>query len=246
MYHFFVEPEMIQRDYIFITGNDVNHIKNVLRLEEADQLILCDMKGKDYRCSIHSLTNEEIRCKIHSIELSKAELPIDIHLYQGTPKQDKLELIIQKTVELGVHDITPVQMQRSIAKYDQKKLTKKLSRWRNISLSAAKQSKRGVIPKVHSLIKFQELLKELKDYDRVLVPYENELGMKETRRIIRDIEAGESIAIVIGPEGGFSEGEIKDLRALGGKTITLGNRILRTETAGMATIAMLGYEIEEA
>lgn len=245
MYHFFVESGWINPPFIDIEGSDVNHIMNVLRFEVGDELVLCDGLGYDYKCSIDSLTKEVIRCTIQSKELSKSELPLKVSLYQGAPKQDKLETIIQKCVELGVYDIKPVVMQRSIVKFDAKKIHKKVERWQKISASAAKQSKRGIIPKVFSPLSFSEMLSELSGYSRIIVPYENEDGMKRTREVLCSLKGLEHIAVVIGPEGGFSDEEIVKLQDLSAETITLGNRILRTETAGLASMAMISYQVEE-
>lgn len=245
MYHFFVDKENVFEKEIHIVGDDVNHIMNVLRMETNDTLILCDGEGFDYNCFIDSLTKELIRCKILTKELSKSELPLRISLYQGAPKQDKMELIIQKNVELGVYDIRPVTMKRTIVKFDSKKVLSKVARWQKIAESAAKQSKRGIIPKVFEPISFSAMLTQLSMYDMVIVPYENEHGMKRTREIISKLTLLKSIAIVIGPEGGFSDEEISKLRELSCESLTLGNRILRTETAGLACIAMIGYQIEE-
>lgn len=245
MYHFFVEGNQISQNEIIIEGKDVNHIKNVLRLSVGTDLVLCDKEGMDYNCVIEALTEDDIRCRILNKGKSKAELPVWITLVQGAPKGDKMELIVQKTVELGVSDIRPVIMKRSIVKYDQKKARKKSSRWQSIAESAAKQSKRGIIPKLLDLMPWKLLLTELSNYDKVIIPYENQNGMIGTRDTLSSLKAGERIALVIGPEGGFDESEIEDLRAIGGETISLGNRILRTETAGLASLAMISYQLEE-
>jgi 16S rRNA (uracil1498-N3)-methyltransferase len=245
MYHFFVQKDQIFDEEIVIMDKDVNHIKNVLRLAPGTKIVLSDHDGNDYECSLDSLTNEEIRCKILSKDKSKSELPAYITLVQGAPKQDKMELIVQKAVELGVFDIIPVIMKRSIVKYDQKKSTSKTARWQTISESAAKQSKRGIIPIVHDFYDWKKLLHILKEYDKVIIPYENESGMTGTRRILGSISKGERVAVIIGPEGGFDEEEIRNLVGLGGQTISLGHRILRTETAGLASLAMISYQIEE-
>ncbi len=246
MYQFFVEPNQVIGEEVFITGADVNHIKNVLRFDQGDSLSVCDNSGKLYDCTIASLTNEEIRCKIQSVEDSKSELPVKITLFQGAPKSDKLELIVQKCVELGVYDIVPVSMKRTIVKYDAKKLQKKISRWQQISESAAKQSKRAIIPELKSMISFKEMMTKLDTYDLIILPYENAAGMEGTREIFSTIEAGMKVAVIIGPEGGIDDEELASIESAGGKAITLGNRILRTETAGMTCLAMISYQIEEA
>lgn len=245
LYQFFVDSGQINEDEIQIIGSDVNHIKNVLRLKEKDQIQVNDPNGMTYECIIHSLTNDMIRCKIQSVEKSKAELPLEITLFQGLPKQDKMEQIVQKNVELGIHYIVPVKMKRTIVKYDDKKMMKKTERWQGIADAAAKQSKRGFQPEVHAPIDFKDMAEQLKGYDAVLIPYENEAGMAYTRDEISRLKKGWRVAVVIGPEGGIDDGEVHQMKEIGGKTITLGNRILRTETAGMACLAMISYQIEE-
>jgi len=245
MYHFFVDKDNIEGNEIVIEGNDVNHIKNVLRLDVGCKIIIGDKLGKDYNCLIDSLTYDSIRCKILTVGNSKAELPIYITLVQGAPKLDKMELIVQKAVELGVFNIKPVIMKRSIVKYDVKKAAKKLSRWQSIAESAAKQSKRGIIPIIDEIVLFKDVVLELSTYDKVIIPYENESGMKATREVFKSLTHGQKVAIVIGPEGGFTTEEIDALLKIGGVTISLGNRILRTETAGLASLAMISYQIEE-
>ncbi len=246
MYRFFVEPIQVSEEEVLIVGSDVNHIKNVLRFVEGQEISVCDNSGKIFECEIASLTNEEIRCKIQSVEESKSELPIKITLFQGAPKQDKLELIIQKCVELGVYDLVPVSMKRTIVKYDPKKLHKKLSRWQQISESAAKQSKRAIIPELRPMVTFKEMISKLGSYDRIIVPYENADGMEGTRDIFKTIEPGMKVAVIIGPEGGIDDQELVSIEQAGGRAVTLGNRILRTETAGIACLAMISYQIEEA
>ncbi len=247
MHHFFVQPENIGETHIQIQGQDVNHIGNVLRLKVDDPLILNDGEGIDYLCLIEALTNESIRCKIQSVSMSKSELPIQVTLYQGTPKQDKMESIVQKCVELGIYNIATVQMRRSIVKYDAKKSTKKVQRWNGIAEAAAKQSKRGRIPKVRGTLSWEEMIVELHNYECILVPYENACGMAGTREALKELHGKKNVAVLIGPEGGFDPDEIEQLIDIdGSKILSLGNRILRTETAGMAFMSMLVYEIEEA
>lgn len=246
MYRFFINQNQINENNATIVGVDVNHIVNVLRLKVADELILCNQRGIDYKCTIESLTNEDIHCKIIEQSKSKSELPVKITLVQGAPKQDKMELIVQKTVELGVFQINPVEMRRSIVKYDDKKVDKKIERWQSIAEAAAKQSKRGIIPKVNGFQSWKKTLEGLKNFDKIIIPYEHEEGISRTREIFGQLRENDTIAVVIGPEGGFDETEIADLVDIGGLTISLGNRILRTETAGFATLAMIVYQTEEA
>ena len=181
--------------------------------------------------------NEQIECK--------AELESKIYLFQGLPKKDKMELIVQKAVELGAYEIVPVNMKRSIVKIDNaKKEQARISRWQTIADEASKQSRRGILPKVHGLVSYKEALSMAKNLDIVILPYELAKDMSYTRRILSEIEKGKSIGIFIGPEGGFDDDEIEQANECGFKPITLGNRILRTETAGLAILAMLVYELE--
>lgn len=245
MHRFFVHATQIKGKNIYITGNDVNHIQNVLRLQVGDEIEVCDGEKNDYKCKIEALTKSEIQCTIQSQELSRTELPVEIHLIQGLPKNDKMELIVQKSVELGVHKIIPVEMRRSIVKYDKKKASKKVARWQMIAESAGKQSKRGVIPIVDEVMPFTTWLARLNEYDMILVPYENARGMKATRECLQNVKKNHRICMIIGPEGGFDDKEIEVLRENNANIITLGHRILRTETAGMSMLSMLSYEIEE-
>lgn len=252
MYHFFVEPEQIQDKNIIITGEDVNHIKNVIRLKPGDEISISNgADGKDYRCGIETITETEVLCKLRFIKEDAIELPAKVYLFQGLPKGDKMELIIQKMVELGVYEVIPVAMQRCVVKLDAKKAKNKVARWQGIAESAAKQSKRAIIPQIHDIMTYQEALAYAANMDWRIVPYEmseslqEASGMAGTKKIIESIKSGESVAIFIGPEGGFAESEIDNAIAQGMHTITLGKRILRTETAGMTTMSWIMYQLEE-
>ena len=252
MYHFFVEPSQIGEKEIVITGPDVNHIKNVIRLKSGDEISISNgIDGRDYRCGIVEITEDEIRCELRFIKEDGVELPAKVYLFQGLPKGDKMEFIIQKMVELGVYEIIPVAMQRCVVKLDDKKAKSKITRWQGIAEAAAKQSKRGIVPQIHSVMSYKEALVYAADMDCRLVPYEMEeslneaSGMAGTKKLIEAIKPGESVAIFIGPEGGFDESEIQIAISQGMKPITLGKRILRTETAGMAAMAWIMYQLEE-
>ena len=243
MYQFFVEEEQVHSDSISIIGGDVNHIKNVLRMKNGEKIRVSSKSGQAYFCHISSILDDEVIAAIDSADETGTELDNHIVLYQGLPKGDKLELIIQKAVELGVSEIVPVAMKNCVVKLDEKKAQSKCKRWQAIAESAAKQSKRTVIPQIQMPLSWKQALEEAKELDVVLVPYENERGMEATREIFRSIPEGASIGVMIGPEGGFSPEEIaqldKDMHR-----ISLGRRILRTETAGMATLSMLIYELD--
>lgn len=245
MYHFFTDPECIGEDCVRIVGNDVNHIKNVLRMKPGEEILISNKKDKDYRCRIRSITQQEVEAEILSVDENGTELPVRIHLYQGLPKSDKMELIIQKAVELGVYRVIPVVTARTIVKLDAKKEESRIKRWNSISESAAKQSKRILIPQVAPVMGFKQALKEAEEFSLALLPYENAKGMEETRRIFGQIKPGTDVAVFIGPEGGFEEGEAAFAASMGAVPITLGKRILRTETAGMAALAMLVYQLEQ-
>lgn len=246
MYQFFVSPEQIQGNRIIISGKDVNHIKNVLRMKTGEEInVKTGMDGKEYRCGIWEFTEDEVICELYFIKEEDVELPVKVHLFQGLPKSDKMEWIIQKAVELGVYEIIPVASKRAVVKLDEKKAKSKVARWQGISEAAAKQSKRAVIPQVTLPMSFREALAYCRDMDVKLIPYELAKNMEQTRKVIEGIEKNQSVAVFIGPEGGFAEEEIKEAEETGMLPITLGKRILRTETAGMCVLAFLLYQLEE-
>ena len=238
MYNFFVDNENKKDDRYFISGTDFNHIKNVLRMSIGEQfLVSCDDHSD--LCEIESFEADTIVVKIIEQDYQSTNLPIKIHLFQGLPKSDKLELIIQKAVELGVATVTPVAMKRSIVKIDDKKKKSKTERWQAIAEAAAKQSKRTAIPEVREVMSYKEMLNEAKNLDLLLVPYECAEGMTATKEALSQIKSGMSVGIVIGPEGGFEQKEIDAALEIGGKVISLGARILRTETAAITSVSML-------
>lgn len=244
MHHFFVTPDKISENYILITGSDVNHIKNVLRMKNGEEVLISDGQGKDYLCEIDDITGENISARITERDFEGTELKNRLYLFQALPKNDKMELIIQKAVELGAFAIIPVKTSRCVMKLDEKKEKAKLKRWNSISESAAKQSRRSIIPEVMKPLTFSEALKYAGDFDLNIIPYENFKDMEETVRILGDIEEKRSIGIFIGPEGGFAQEEIDKAMELGIKPISLGRRILRTETAGMSILSVLMFRLE--
>ncbi len=245
MHRFFAEPGNIGEKEIVITGADLNHIRNVLRMRTDEEVLIADGQGAEYRCKLIELSENEVRAQILWKLDGNAELVSAITLFQGLPKSDKMDLIVQKCVELGVDRIVPVSTKRAVVKLDAKKEQTRLKRWNTISESAAKQSGRGVIPEVSGVMSFGKALEEAKKLDVLLIPYERAEHMAETRRVMGSIQPGQSVGIFIGPEGGFEESEVEEAVAAGAKAITLGKRILRTETAGLAVMAMLGYLLEE-
>ena len=246
MYRFFVEPEQVGEKEITITGSDVNHIKNVLRMKPEETILISSGESLEYTCYIRELKEEEIIAHIMYVQESGYELLSRLYLFQGLPKSDKMELIIQKAVELGVHEIIPVASKRAVVKLDEKKEEKKRTRWQAISESAAKQSKRMYVPEVKKVMSFSQAVEYAGQLDVVLVPYELAKGMGETREIIGKIKKGQSVGIFIGPEGGFEETEVEmAVEKANAKAITLGKRILRTETAGLTVLSILMFTLEE-
>lgn len=246
MHRFYVDKDQIKGNDIEIIGQDVNHIKNVLRMKSADEIIICDGQGKDYYCIINRVCDDLVIASVNSIRDTGTELPVRITLFQGLPKSDKMELIIQKAVELGVYEIVPVMMARSVVKYsDNKKEAKKQQRWQAIAESAAKQSGRGIIPSILPVMSFKEAISYAKDMDWSVIPYENAKGVKTTRESLESLKDCQSAGIIIGPEGGFESFEVEHARNNNIPTISLGRRILRTETAGLALLSMVMLYLEE-
>ncbi len=245
MYHFFVEQEQIGPETVTVTGSDVNHIKNVLRMKPGEEVLISSRDGGDYLCRVAELGADAVQMEILKVRESSMELPARIHLFQGLPKSDKLELIIQKAVELGAYRIIPVETKFTVVRLDKKKEEAKKKRWNAIAESAAKQSKRSRIPEVTGVRSFEEALKEVESYDLKLIPYECANGIKATRELIEKAASGMDIAVFIGPEGGFAEEEIAKASAAGILPVTLGKRILRTETAGLCILSALMLQLEE-
>ena len=245
MYHFFSEHEHIHDTYIDIVGSDVNHIKNVLRLKTGDSLLISSGDNIDYTCHIAQIDEEHIRADIDSVDERCRELASKIYLFQGLPKADKMELVIQKAVELGAFEVIPVAMKRSVVKLDAKKAESKVKRWNAIAESAAKQSKRSILPQVSDVVTFAQAVKMAENCQIKLLPYECADGMEKTKRLIENITPGQDIAVFIGPEGGFDLDELELAKEAGCEIITLGKRILRTETAGMMLLSVLMYHLEQ-
>ena len=248
---FFVENNQIKNDTIYIKDKDVNHIKKVLRKNIEDEITICNKNTKqDYLCKITNIEENEITCKILKELETNVESNIEVSIFQGLPKADKMELIIQKSVELGVHDITPIEMKRCVVKLKEKDKTKKIERWQKISEVAAKQCGRNYIPKINNIENLKEISEKIKDYDAVLVAYEEEKEntlKNELKLLKKDNQENNKkikIAIVIGPEGGIDKEEINALEKNGAKIITLGKRILRTETVALNVLSIIMYELE--
>lgn len=244
MYQFFIDDSQVMDGEVLIEGSDVNHIKNVLRMKPGEKVRVSTENGKNYFCCITELREESVRAEIVEELTEGTELPNKIYLFQGLPKSDKMELIIQKAVELGAYQIVPVAMKNCVVKLDAKKAENKVKRWQEIAKSAAKQSKRSLIPTVEMPLRYEDAISLAAQLNVVLVPYENERGMEATRSVVEGIRPGQSIGIFIGPEGGFAEDEIALAKSHDMALLSLGRRILRTETAGLAMLSILTYQLD--
>ena len=258
MYHFFTDAANIDREShkVRIEGSDYNHIRNVLRMDIGEELSVgTGEDDNEYRVAIAEFTEDAVLCDLLFVKESGVESPVRTILFQGLPKGDKMETVIQKCVELGVYEIVPVSLSRCVVKLDDKKAKAKVARWQGISEAAAKQSKRAVIPEIKMPMSMKEALEYAKDMDAKAIPYELCEGMDETaaffRRLKKEVLSTKTdnptpyrVAIFIGPEGGFTEEEIKAAREAGVEPVSLGKRILRTETAGMAVLAWIDYCLE--
>jgi len=248
---FFVTQEQVNenKQEIKIKGTDVNHLKNVLRIKIEDKIEVCNLENQqNYYCQVKQIEKECITAKILERIMQTTESNVKVSVFQGLPKAEKMELIIQKAVELGVYDITPVDMKRCIVKLKEKDADKKIQRWQKISEVAAKQCGRNIIPEIHSVISSKDIGNKILEYDVVLVAYEEEkiITLKEELLKLKQNEQDEiKIAIVIGPEGGLENKDVEDWKENGAKVITLGKRILRTETVALQMLSIIMYELEK-
>lgn len=245
MSRFFVNKAAVDESAgrITIVGDDVNHIKNVLRMAPGESIILCDCEGRDYYSKIDTISKDMVVALIEDSVESITEPHVYITLFQGIPKSDKMDFIIQKSVELGVNRIVPVITERTVVKFDNSKdMDNKRTRWQRICLEAAKQCNRGIIPEITLPLKFSEAIKASKTADISILPYEKETckGIKSLLCSNKNIKTA---SVFIGPEGGFSEKEVMQAAEAGVQSVTLGSRILRTETAGIAVLAIIMYEL---
>lgn len=244
MHKFFVISDNIINDNIIIEGEDYQHATKVLRLKTGDKIQICDGEKNEYICLIQEINKKQIKCEIIEHFINNNESNLNITLFQGLPKAQKMELIIQKGVEIGIKEFQPIITERVVVKTEGRDLKNKLDRWNRISYEAAKQSNRGIVPRVNDVLDFEEAINKLNEFDVVFVPYEKEKnkGFKKTLKEINDVK---SVAIIIGPEGGFSEQEIDIFIKNNYIPITLGPRILRTETAGLVAASIILYELDD-
>ena len=247
MRKFFINDENVVENKINILGTDVNHIKNVLRLKKDDEIQICNQEThENYICKILNIENNCIQTEILKKIEALAEGNIELHIFQGLPKADKMELIIQKGTELGVSKFIPVSFKRSIVKLSGKDEIKKIERWQKIAEVAAKQCHRDLVPEVKNIITVKNICHLISEYDIVLVAYEEELQnyIKNELLKIKNTKEKLKIAVVIGPEGGIEKEEVEILKEAGAKIISLGKRILRTETVALQTASIIMYELE--
>jgi 16S rRNA (uracil1498-N3)-methyltransferase len=216
-------------------------------MKPGEEVLVSDLRDKEYLCEItdYPADTDSVLLRIVDVFGNARELPAKITLFQGYPKGDKMETIIQKAVELGAFEVAPVMMKRCVVKLDDKKALKKVERFNNISLSAAKQSKRGIVPEVLPIMSLKEAVEYAETMDYVVLPYENAEGMDYSRKVLKEAAKTGKIGVFIGPEGGFEVSEVEQIEAIGGKVISLGHRILRTETAGMTVLSLLMYLLEQ-
>ena len=244
MHYFFVTPAQVRDGFCLIAGQDVNHIRNVLRMKPGEQIGVRDGISRNYICTLDKIGEEEICARIQSEEEGGSELPARLWLFQGLPKGDKMDWIIQKAVELGACRIVPMATRRSVVKLDKKKAEAKVRRWNAVSESAAKQSGRMIVPEVGQVVSFSQACAMAQKLDAGLIPYELADGMEEARALFDRIQPGMEAGILIGPEGGFDVEEVEEAKQAGICPISLGRRILRTETAGMAALSILMFHLE--
>lgn len=243
MHQFFIESEQVGKEYVTIVGSDVNHIRNVLRMKPGEKIRVSTTQGQDYFCKIAEVGADFVQADILEEEAPNTELPSKIYLFQAIPKGDRMETVIEKAVELGVYEIIPVDMKFCVVKLDEKKAANKIRRWQAIAESAAKQSKRSLIPQIHSVMRYKDAIAYATECDVNLVPYENERGMAATKEALDQLQPGQSVSIMIGPEGGFAPEEIEAVREQM-QVISLGKRILRTDTAAITTMSMVMTALE--
>ena len=246
MLHLFADPSDVQDELLTITGPEVNHIRNVMRLKPGEEIsVSIGGDGKEYRYGIESYTEDSVLCRLRFVKDKEVELPVKVLLFQGLPKADKMDLIVQKAVELGAAEIIPVSMERCVVKLDAGKAAKKTARWQTIAESAASQSRRSIIPRILAPMSMREAVEYAKEQTEVrVIPYELQEDDGSVKQYLESLKEGQSVSIFIGPEGGFAPGEVELAKEAGIRPISLGRRILRTETAGLAILSWLIYILE--
>lgn len=244
MQQFFVRPEQVTPPEICLTGPDVNHIRNVLRMRPGEAAVISDGRYF-YAAEVRALTKDRVLFEVRGQKEIDTELSSRFYLFQGLPKLDKMDLIVQKAVELGVCEVIPVAMARSVVRLDAARAAKKAERWQKVAESAAKQAKRGFIPQVAPVLDLTAAVARAQECDTILLPYEEARNFEATKAVLNRLPKGRSVAVFIGPEGGFTAAEVQQCQAVGAQVISLGRRILRTETAGLMVLSVLMYLLEE-
>lgn len=247
MLHIFADPGDMEGDLLRITGPEVNHIRNVLRMKPGEELsVSLKEDAKEYRYGIETFEDDAVICRLRFVKESDVELPVKIYLFQGLPKSDKMDLIVQKAVELGAAAVIPVRMDRCVVKLDEGRAAKKVARWQTIAKAAASQSRRGIVPEIMMPMTMKEAVAFARDGTDVrLIPYELQQDDGSTREYLEAIRgSAQAVSVFIGPEGGFTPEEIELAKAAGIRPISLGRRILRTETAGLVVLSWLVYILE--
>ena len=245
MPRFFVDQQP-QDGVLTLTGENAHHAGRVLRLRVGEGVTLCDGAGMDFDCTVEAVEKEAVTCRVVSCHAADTEPKQSITLFMALPKGDKMEFIVQKLVELGAYRIVPVALKRSVVHLDEKKAKARQARWQSIAEAAAKQSKRRIVPEVGAVCTLKEALEQTKEMDLKLIPYELSEGMMRTKKLIESAAPGQEIGVFIGPEGGFEEAEVALAMQSGFMPVTLGKRILRTETAGLTVMAWLMYQLEDS
>lgn len=249
MQRYFVHQNQIEGSRITLSGEDARHISRVMRMEPGAEILCCDEQGRTALCRITEITNEAVASDIIQWTEESAELPVKVAIASGLPKGDKLELVIQKGTELGARRFIPFIAGRSIVKWDGKKGSKKVERWQKIAKEAAEQSHRSFIPEIDSPLSFKELEKASEAFDYKIIAYEEEAKRGEksaVHDVLSQLQPGQSLLAVFGPEGGLSEKEVAALQEIGFRPCSLGPRILRTETAPLYLLSAVSYHFELA
>ncbi|MCD8300983.1 MAG: 16S rRNA (uracil(1498)-N(3))-methyltransferase [Clostridiales bacterium] len=244
MQQFFIEDEQIGKEYVTITGGDVNHIKNVLRMRPGERIRVSSAGGQNFFCEIAEIGRDFVQADIIDENAPDTELASRIYLFQALPKGDRMDYVVQKSVELGVYEIIPVAMKYCVVRLDEKRAEKKVARWQAIAENAAKQAKRSIVPEVRPVMSYGEAISYAGECDVRLVPYENEKRMTATAEALEKLVPGKSVSVIIGPEGGFSPEEIAAVRE-SMDVISLGRRILRTDTAAVCAMSAVMMHLEE-
>ena len=242
MSRFFITADMIEQNRVTLSEEDSLHLARVLRASKGEEITLCDDAGNEHRAVVAEISKKTVVAEVIETKPCETEPKVKVTIFQGLPKGSKMELIIQKCVEIGVCTIVPVATARAVVKLSEEKGKGKEERWNKISQEAAKQSSRGIIPVVESPVSFEEAVKRAENFDMALIPYEKQEGGS-----LKDYLRGktpETVAVFIGPEGGFEESEIALAENCGIKAVSLGKRILRTETAPLTALSVIMYEYD--